>query len=101
MPTDPPLGLPAALSVLGCCRSKLLQHLRLHPHYRRVGRKYVFDPEHIEALKRSLHQEYQSRHSEAAPRAPAAPGRGRYRSPEEIYRSVLARAEGLTKRGRR
>ena len=49
------LNLEEACREVGCGRTKMLEHLRTHPHHcRRVGRKYVFDPEHIEAIKLAM-----------------------------------------------
>lgn len=53
---DRPLDMQGAAEALGISRRTLVDALKDLPHYELRGRKKVFYPEHISALRRGMHR---------------------------------------------
>lgn len=98
------LRFKQACTELGVGRTKLLGVLSGRPDLcRRVGNRYVFDPEHIAALKVALDPRSRPSPSDLplAPRASrgrASPDRSL--SPQEAYERALALCDTLARRKR-
>lgn len=56
-----PLTMDQAAQVLGICRRTLVDFIREHPRYERRGRRKIFYPEHIEALRADFDRLYPSK----------------------------------------
>lgn len=53
---EPPLDINGAAAVLGVSRRTLTDAIQAMPHYELRGRKKVFYPEHIAALRKDMHE---------------------------------------------